>query len=468
MKFTIKKLGPVEEAEVGLGRLTVIAGKNNTGKTYIAYAIYGFLHMMTGGGYPLMRMHRILPGIARGMEHSVSPRSVTEKLPLGEVEKTVKLALSHMGDLYSRRGIAEALAAEKTLPGFSFNFTIPPIQWPDVLEEKMGRKEIRKMGFLASVIGDVEFRRQGDSILYTAENAQHPKIADKSIALGFLAGYVLGQMPLPFVVPAERFGVHLFYKELDFTKSLLVETLQKLPEKGRGRFTPMIIRDNSARYALPIADYIDYVRQMGQPEHSSKTNGQKLHLSIEEMMDGHYEYNDNEGVLFVPKTKKNGLRIPLHLASSSARGLAGLYFRLKQKPRPGDFLIIDEPEAHLHPENQIKMARLLARCVNAGWRVLVTTHSDYIVKELNNLIMLSGKFKGKATFLTKRKKHYDKNDFLKSGDVCAYICEDGKLKKCPIDSRGIQMDSFNDPILTTDQISMELDAALPEEKPKEE
>ena len=41
--FRLKKIGPIKEAEMELGDLTIIAGRNNTGKTYLAYALYGFL-----------------------------------------------------------------------------------------------------------------------------------------------------------------------------------------------------------------------------------------------------------------------------------------------------------------------------------------------------------------------------------------------------------------------------------------
>jgi predicted ATPase len=54
----------------------------------------------------------------------------------------------------------------------------------------------------------------------------------------------------------------------------------------------------------------------------------------------------------------------------------------------GDFIIIDEPELNLHPDNQRKIARWLVRVVNAGFKVMITTHSDYIIREFNNLIML--------------------------------------------------------------------------------
>jgi ABC-type multidrug transport system ATPase subunit len=51
--------------------------------------------------------------------------------------------------------------------------------------------------------------------------------------------------------------------------------------------------------------------------------------------------------------------------------------------------MIDEPELNLHPENQRCFARLMARLANIGIKVFITTHSDYIVKELNTLIMLN-------------------------------------------------------------------------------
>ncbi|ACB51007.1 hypothetical protein cce_1657 [Crocosphaera subtropica ATCC 51142] len=43
MKFEISNLGYIKQAEIELGDLTIICGKNNTGKTYVNYAIYGFL-----------------------------------------------------------------------------------------------------------------------------------------------------------------------------------------------------------------------------------------------------------------------------------------------------------------------------------------------------------------------------------------------------------------------------------------
>ena len=43
--FRFRNIGPVKDAELELGDLTIIAGRNNTGKTYIVYTLYGFLKM---------------------------------------------------------------------------------------------------------------------------------------------------------------------------------------------------------------------------------------------------------------------------------------------------------------------------------------------------------------------------------------------------------------------------------------
>ena len=81
-------------------------------------------------------------------------------------------------------------------------------------------------------------------------------------------------------------------------------------------------------------------------------------------------------------------------------------FYLRHCAQKGDLFIIDEPELNLHPENQCRLARLFACLVNAGLKVFITTHSDYIVKEINTLLML----KQRKKHLTQIIKKYDYND----------------------------------------------------------
>ena len=49
-------------------------------------------------------------------------------------------------------------------------------------------------------------------------------------------------------------------------------------------------------------------------------------------------------------------------------------------------MIIEEPEAHLHPAAQTHVAVALARLVRAGLRVIITTHGEWLLKEIGNLM----------------------------------------------------------------------------------
>ena len=43
MQFELKNVGLIDDATVILADLTIICGENNTGKTYVTYALYGYL-----------------------------------------------------------------------------------------------------------------------------------------------------------------------------------------------------------------------------------------------------------------------------------------------------------------------------------------------------------------------------------------------------------------------------------------
>ena len=66
--------------------------------------------------------------------------------------------------------------------------------------------------------------------------------------------------------------------------------------------------------------------------------------------------------------------------------LAPVVHYLRQFAAPGDMLIVEEPESHLHPARQVDFVRLLAELVVAGVRVLLTTHSEWVLEELANIV----------------------------------------------------------------------------------
>lgn len=84
-----------------------------------------------------------------------------------------------------------------------------------------------------------------------------------------------------------------------------------------------------------------------------------------------------------------GQELPLKNASSMVSEVGPISLYEKHIVKQDQLLIVDEPESHLHPALQVELFRQLARLVNEGKRVLVTTHSEWVAEELSNIVRRS-------------------------------------------------------------------------------
>jgi len=94
------------------------------------------------------------------------------------------------------------------------------------------------------------------------------------------------------------------------------------------------------------------------------------------------------GKLTISKTgelsfQENGRSFPLHLTAMGVINLGILALLIERKIiDEGTFLFIDEPEAHLHPSWQVKIAKTLLELSRLGVNVVIATHSAEILKFL--------------------------------------------------------------------------------------
>ena len=129
--------------------------------------------------------------------------------------------------------------------------------------------------------------------------------------------------------------------------------------------------------------------------------------SIEEtILKGYVDFNeDTKKMTYKPK----GLNIELNLseASSMVAELSPLVLYLRHiinhkftnrstgwidifrdKNKKGDdILFIEEPEAHLHSEIQAELMNVFADLSKHNLKIFITSHSNYMFNELNNLIL---------------------------------------------------------------------------------
>lgn len=84
----------------------------------------------------------------------------------------------------------------------------------------------------------------------------------------------------------------------------------------------------------------------------------------------------------------HGVVMPLTAAASSIKELAPLTLFLNRYSTKSVSFLFEEPEAHLHPNRQVKVADMISCMINDGAHMQITTHSDYLIKRFNNLINL--------------------------------------------------------------------------------
>ena len=460
MKFHFKNIGPINEAELELGDLTIVAGQNNTGKTYLAYTLYGLSKWVTKsyiGGYLLDEaIDRALSIKMKDVATRLIEDGLYKRKPSrDDLNEDRQAVASMLGRTFSESGIAEVFSSpqdefEQASVEVSFESEFPSTPYREGLRYPNG-----------VVLIEYEDENLTFSIKRPGKSHSHERMFIEETVLSCYTNFLLMEFPNPFILSAERFGISLFYKELDFTKNRLVEMLQKMSDEKTGdRFSPYIFIDkNASRYALPIKDNIDYTRDIPNiiRRRSALENGD-LYKSVKKIMGGFYKSDKNDIRFVSIKRGEERFDIPLYMASSSARGLSDLYFYLRHQVKSNQLLIIDEPESHLDTQNQIMLARMLSQFVGSGIKVLITTHSDYILKEINNLIMLNSSFEGKEELIKKLK--YKSCESLAPDSLRCYVAKDRQLTPCNVDKFGVDLPMFDETIDSINKTSNELASRL--------
>jgi len=129
----------------------------------------------------------------------------------------------------------------------------------------------------------------------------------------------------------------------------------------------------------------------------------------------------------------DGRRIPFPFMSSGQQELLPLWLTLNvffDGDSPNNFVYIEEPEAHLFPLAQGLLTEYFVTLLasSPGQKMLITTHSPYILSKINNLLkagVLSDKSsKNKQSAI---EKILPKSAWLKPNTIAAYSIVDRKL-----------------------------------------
>jgi len=415
MKIAVEKLGAIKEAELTLGELTLICGGNNTGKTYVTHATYGFLdYLRSNADFPIDKAM---------IDKLFNEGSVV--IPLGPYIQNIQQHLDKAATSYSKIMYRIFAGNESQFEDanlrFSLDGDVPPPPADINIRFGSAEKSVLQISSIAHGLA-----LEVSLIVEKANDDTPPRHIVEKMVGESIATAVLGRLiPKPFLASAERTGAAIFQKELDFTKNRLVEMLG---DKSTKLHPIQLLGKFSGEYPIAVRKNVDFIRDL-----PNLTNKESFLLkqhpeilnSFCDIIGGEYKVSKDGEIQYIPSANKR-IRLSLVESSSAVRSLLDIGFYLRHVAQPGDLLMVDEPELNLHPENQRRMARLFSQLVNVGIKVFITTHSDYIIKEMNTLIMLQ--HGGERLRKLAEQEGYSESELLNSEKVRVYIAEKASIK----------------------------------------
>jgi hypothetical protein len=461
MLLRVENLGPLREAEVDLSKeLILLTGPNSTGKTYVAWSVYGLLRDPDA------------PGAFRGL--------VDEILATPEQEVAFERVAAHWPTLLE--GIAAhfasrlhlCFAAERQHFADVKVTLTPGAGEPQASRWRRGGSRFDVEGFLARITVGAQvaiqffngFEREGPGApgrpgsLEPVAFAQLPAEVREALAeqLGPLLARVVMRRcwPACTLLPTERTAVDLFARELSIRRTELVSRAVEAELDPEGE--PTSITRDVGRYPWPIQDSLRMANDLvyvarGESEFAD------LAVELEGLLGGAVSLSKEGAIGFSPKGGTSPA-IGIHLTSSVVKSLVRLVFFFRHLAVKGDLLMIDEPELNLHPDNQRRVTRVLAKAVNRGLRLMMSTHSDYVLRELNNLILLQ---RDTLPVREVRAQHgYTEDELLAPAKVGVYFFNEGTAKAVPVTEDGFEVQTIEDEINRMNAVSQEIYAALHE------
>ena len=452
IEISVRNFGPIAEADLDLRPLTVFVGPSNTGKTYLSVLIYA-LHRVFEDFSEFPSLH-ILPLLAHGLKYDDSAEeelsevfnilsgeqplrgilSGEQPLRISHLPKKVRDQLQHSlkdleiygSDLEKELKRCFDLASVSGLmrsPGNQNDETIVSLIASDVNQDLW---HFKAEAFEAGVVAEGEINEKA-VISPQDPSSYEVKIDHKgTFALTFESHGSIGK---PYYLPAARSGIMQSHRVI--ASSLVARStragLEPFPE------VPTL--------SGVVADFMQQIILYGERKRPDDGMNRIADALESDVLAGQVIMNPSSTGYpeFLYRPQETGQDMRLTRSSSMVSELAPFVLFLRGLVRSGDTLIIEEPEAHLHPAAQAEMAATLARLVRAGVRVLVTTHSDFMLQEIGNLMRV-GMLKEKDAL----KK--ETNDWLLPEEVGAWhFQKDQPVKEIRFDPTvGIEPEDYED------------------------
>ena len=422
MNFTlhVRNFGPVSDAKISLKPLTIFVGPNNSGKSYIAMLVHSIVSAYGEFYGPPYRSvtHRDWDEQIDYVINEIKELDLkNDKTPIPNsiIDHIVKSCFETVFNELStqlKRNFASKLKDLMQINKTSFNIDLhsseqiivsceeddltvdqfPKLKMKAVVDkkEKQRNRVVVKIDDSDNISCTIPLKYNKYAIFELSEQL-HATISER-------IGRNIPQRS--HYLPAARSGI------LQGHRAITTSIIRNAPYAGiEGTQIPPlsgVVADFLLMIISPRARKREFYDHAVNLESEILNGSIKIYREKSKLPEIKYKFLDHE--------------IPLHRTSSTVSELAPFVLYLKHIVSRGNLLIVEEPEAHLHPSNQLILARHIAKLIRAGLNILVTTHSAFLLEQLSLLLQA-----GKADPKTRETMGLNEDEYLTEDEVSPYL-----------------------------------------------
>ncbi|MBM6498761.1 AAA family ATPase [Flavobacterium macrobrachii] len=378
MKIKLQNIGIIEEADINVDGITLIAGQNDSGKSTVGKVLYALIR---GVNIDEDRFNSSKSEFVRNKIKAVRNlllRTKPTEAQDEEIQKRFILSFldrpdSLFGDFAYRIDFEDTKKIELLLSD---------IESIDDLYADYSNKAFQIQ--LGTILNDIKNRisisSDSNEVLHYElesffENEFGNQIKNKfkkGISYIEIEGKV--EKKINFEEPISFYGFetssNFYYDEVFFIESPL-----KLENRNIIRFNS-ILRDKNSHLNNKIFE----PKKEQDIFSDTSNNTEKLNSIISDVIKGDFQFNTKNQIVY----KKQDVEFDLSNVATGIKSFGVLQLLLKKDfLNSNTLLIIDEPEVHLHPIWQVKYAEILVLLSKEfAIPIVLTSHSPYFIEAL--------------------------------------------------------------------------------------
>jgi len=366
MELQLKNIGMITEANVKIDGLTVIAGENDTGKSTVGKVLFCTIKSsaMSDGRFFYTNRAKYINKLFSSLKNfiSISSSNSIQYSQLASKVNDIKDEVNHI--LRKKTDKEQYLQILDKLKNDNSLNTLPLF---DEIYEKLANaiEEDFKNEFTANNFNTIMSYAFANDFFSHYQEKQNLTVTLKNEIKNQQLKFILNETENKFI------GNKIFDDVLYIDTPVIFQLIKLLNDTAL----------NDKEYMPTIKDLKQKLLDLPQKvEVWEQEEIQQVAKHIREIIGGDIE---NKGTDIVYTKPNSSQSIKIENTATGIKSFGLILLLLKQGYIHNQMvLIFDEPEVHLHPKWQIKMAEVIIMLVKFGVKIIVNSHSPYLIDAL--------------------------------------------------------------------------------------